>query len=105
MWQPAILNLVAMAAEAGVDLDKPVGVCGESAADPVMALVLTGLGIRSLSMSPAAVPAVRYALRQHTIEQCRAMAAAACGARTADAARAAVLAMVAESVRTTLALD
>ena len=60
-WQPAVLDLVAATARAGVELGKPVGVCGESAADPLMALVLTGLGVTSLSMSPAAVPAARYA--------------------------------------------
>ncbi|WP_250446585.1 phosphoenolpyruvate--protein phosphotransferase, partial [Actinotalea sp. C106] len=65
-WQPAVLDLVALTAEAGVALGKPAGVCGESAADPVMALVLTGLGVTSLSMSPAAVPAARFALARHT---------------------------------------
>ena len=52
VWQPAVLDLVAATAAAGVETGKPVGVCGESASDPVMALVLTGMGVRSLSMSP-----------------------------------------------------
>jgi phosphotransferase system enzyme I (PtsI) len=105
MWQPALLDLVAMTATAGTELGKPVGVCGESAADPVMALVLTGLGITSLSMSPAAVPGVRFALRAHSLDACRKMAAAARAARTAADARAAVLAMVEPHVREVLALD
>ncbi|MDO8122355.1 phosphoenolpyruvate--protein phosphotransferase [Isoptericola sp. b490] len=105
MWQPAVLDLVAMTAEAGVELGKPVGVCGESAADPVMALVLTGLGVTSLSMSPAAVPGVRYALRAHTLDVCRQMAAAARGALTAPEARAAALDLVDPKVREVLALD
>src|SRR5690625_5574717 len=53
-WQPAILELIGRTAAAGQKLNKPVGVCGESAGDPLMALVLTGLGITSLSMAPAA---------------------------------------------------
>jgi phosphotransferase system enzyme I (PtsI) len=105
MWQPALLDLVAMTANAGVELGKPVGVCGESAADPVMALVLTGLGITSLSMSPAAVPGVRFALRAHSLGTCREMAEAARAARTAADARAAVLALVEPHVREVLALD
>ena len=105
MWQPAVLDLVAMTAEAGADLGKPVGVCGESAADPVMALVLTGVGVTSLSMSPAAVPGVRYALRSHTLDVCRAMAQAARAARTAPDARAAALALMDAKVREVLALD
>ncbi|GAA3814372.1 putative PEP-binding protein [Cellulomonas soli] len=103
-WQPAVLDLVAATARAGVDLGKPVGVCGESAADPLMALVLTGLGITSLSMSPAAVPAARYAVRRHTLAQCRAIADAALAAGSAPEARAAALALTASEVRTTLTL-
>jgi len=91
MWQPAVLDLVAATAEAGAELDKPVSVCGESASDPLMALVLTGMGVTSLSMAPAAIPMVRFALRSHTWDVCRGMAAAARGARTAaDAYRAAL---------------
>ncbi|MCB2563707.1 phosphoenolpyruvate--protein phosphotransferase, partial [Listeria monocytogenes] len=41
-WPPAVLDLVAVTARAGGTLGKPVGVCGESAADPLMALVLVG---------------------------------------------------------------
>ncbi|MCB2176234.1 MAG: phosphoenolpyruvate--protein phosphotransferase [Actinomycetales bacterium] len=105
MWQPALLDLVSATAEAGVELGKPVGVCGESAADPVMALVLTGVGVTSLSMSPAAVPGVRFALRAHTLARCQEMAAAARAARTAPEARAAALALVDAHVRAVLALD
>ncbi|PFG34812.1 phosphoenolpyruvate--protein phosphotransferase [Sanguibacter antarcticus] len=86
-WQPAVLELVAQTARAGRELGKPVGVCGESAADPLMALVLVGLGVTSLSMSSGAVPAVRFALRQHTLEQCQAMARAALGADDPSRAR------------------
>lgn len=101
-WQPAVLDLVDATARAGQELHKPVGVCGESASDPVLALVLVGLGVTSLSMSPGAVPAVRYALRHHTGAQCATMAAAALAAESATAAREAVVAMLAPDVRATL---
>ncbi len=58
-WQPALIALLASCATAGVEAGKPVGVCGESAADPSFALVLAGLGITSLSMAPRSIPAVR----------------------------------------------
>ncbi len=103
-WQPAVLDLVAATAAAGVDTGKPVGVCGESAADPVMALLLTGLGITSLSMSPSAVPAVRFALSRHDLPTCRAIGEAARRAPTAGEARAAALALVDPQVREVLAL-
>ena len=103
-WQPAVLDLVAAAASAGVAAGKPVGVCGESAADPVMALVLTGMGVTSLSMSPAAVPGVRFALSRHTLAACQELAVAARGARTGQDARAACLRGVDAEVREVLAL-
>ncbi|NUR84757.1 MAG: phosphoenolpyruvate--protein phosphotransferase, partial [Nonomuraea sp.] len=65
-WQPALLDLVAMAAGAAADNGKPCGVCGEAAADPMLACVLAGLGVTSLSMGAAALPAVRAALAAHT---------------------------------------
>ncbi|HEX6869474.1 MAG TPA: phosphoenolpyruvate--protein phosphotransferase, partial [Micromonosporaceae bacterium] len=76
-WQPAVLDLIAMAGAAGKAVDKPVGVCGEAARDPLLALVLVGLGITSLSMAPNGVPAVRYALARTTTAQCEELAAAA----------------------------
>ena len=43
-WQPAVLQLIAITAEAGKQAGKPVGVCGEAAADPLLACVLVGHG-------------------------------------------------------------
>ena len=54
-WQPAVLQLIAITAEAGRQAGKPVGVCGEAAADPLLACALVGMGITSLSMAAAAV--------------------------------------------------
>jgi phosphotransferase system enzyme I (PtsI) len=90
-WQPAVLDLVAAACDGGRDTGKPIGVCGEAAADPLLALVLTGLGVTSLSMAPTRVPAVRAALSLHDIGTCTAMASAARAARTPQDARDAVL--------------
>jgi phosphotransferase system enzyme I (PtsI) len=89
-WQPALLELIAMCATAGKAAGKPVGVCGEAAADPGLAVVLTGLGITSLSMAARSIPAVREALASHTLESCQRLAAAALRAATPEAARAAV---------------
>ena len=86
-WQPALLDLVAMVTAAGASAGRPVGVCGEAAADPLLAAVLVGLGVTSLSTSPNARSGVRAGLAATTMDECRAMAAAARGARGADAAR------------------
>jgi phosphoenolpyruvate-protein phosphotransferase (PTS system enzyme I) len=94
-WQPAVLALVAAAAKAGVAVGKPVGVCGEAAADPVLACVLVGLGVSSLSAAAAAVAAVGAKLSRVTVEQCRAAADAAVATASAADARAAALAALA----------
>lgn len=104
LWQPAVLDLVAATAAAGRRAGKPAGVCGESAADPVMAVVLTGLGVTSLSMSAGAVPLVRYAVAQHSLAQAEAVAQAALAADSAEAARAAAIAALAPGVAATLGL-
>ena len=58
-WQPALLLLVAHdRARPGSGPGKPVGVCGEAAADPLLACVLVGLGITSLSCAASAVAGV-----------------------------------------------
>lgn len=62
-WQPAVLALVKLTADgaslasAATGLPKPVGVCGEAAADPALAVVLVGLGVASLFMSARALAA------------------------------------------------
>jgi phosphotransferase system enzyme I (PtsI) len=82
-WQPAVLEVIAAACRGGAELDKPIGVCGESAGDPLLALVLVGLGVSSLSMAPSKVGLVRLALARHTLAQCQELAEAALHARTA----------------------
>jgi phosphoenolpyruvate-protein phosphotransferase (PTS system enzyme I) len=94
LWQPALLDLVASVAEGGRRTHRPVGVCGEAAADPLLALVLVGLGVTSLSMAPSCLPAVRRALAAHTLDQCRAMASAAREAEDCASARAGVRRLV-----------
>jgi phosphoenolpyruvate-protein phosphotransferase (PTS system enzyme I) len=74
-WQPALLDLIRMTAQAGLDAGKSVGVCGEAAGSPALAPVLVGLGITSLSMSASAVADVRDALAAVTLAECRELAA------------------------------
>jgi phosphotransferase system enzyme I (PtsI) len=87
-WQPALLQLIAMTATAGQAAGKPVSVCGEAASDPLLAVVLAGLGVTSLSMAPASLAEVRAILAERTLAQCQAAAAAALTAADPAAARA-----------------
>ena len=91
-WHPAVLRLIREVGAAGQSTGKPVGVCGEAAADPLLAVVLVGLGVNTLSMAPAALSDVRTELTLHSAEKARAVAKAALGASSAAEARKAALA-------------
>lgn len=90
-WQPALLTLVAQVIGASVESDTPVGICGEAASDPLLAPVLVGFGVTSLSMAPAAVAEVRAALAARTLQECRELATVALAADSASSARSSVL--------------
>ena len=92
-WQPALLDLVRLTAQAGKEVGKPVGVCGEAASDAALAPVLVGLGVTSLSMAPGSVAEVRSALAGLTLAQCVQRAEAALAAQDGQSARAAVAAL------------
>ena len=91
IWQPALLDLVAAVAEGGQKTGRPVGVCGEAASDPLLALVLVGLACDQPVDGPEQ-PAVGppRAGRAQLLEQCREMAQAVRDADDAPSARAAV---------------
>lgn len=86
-WHPAVLRLVKLLGDAGAATGKPVGVCGEAAADAALAVVLVGLGVTTLSMSPSALADVRAELATVTLEEARERAARALTARSAAEAR------------------
>ncbi|WP_261164925.1 phosphoenolpyruvate--protein phosphotransferase [Microbacterium sp. Marseille-Q6965] len=86
-WHPAVLRLIAEVGAAGERHGKPVGICGQAAADPLLAVVLVGLGATTLSMSPRALVDVRAELKQHSLDDARRIARAALATTDAEAAR------------------
>jgi phosphotransferase system enzyme I (PtsI) len=96
-WQPALLELIRLTADAGRATGRPVGVCGEAASDPLLALVLVGFGVTSLSMAPTSLPEVRLALSRHSMAECQALAAMALRAPDGKAGREAVRAASAKA--------
>ena len=56
---PAVLRLVASTIAEGLAQGKPVSVCGEMAGDTSLTRLLLGLGLRSFSMHPAQILAVK----------------------------------------------
>ncbi len=85
-WHPAVLRIIQIAAQAAGQLIKPIGVCGEAAANPYLAAVLLGLGVNSLSMAPSAISEVRGFLSTVDLATCQAAAQKAITAISAEEA-------------------
>jgi phosphotransferase system enzyme I (PtsI) len=85
-WHPAVLRVIQIAAGAASHLIKPIGVCGEAAANPHLAAVLLGLGVNSLSMAPSAISEVRGFLSTVDIATCQTAALRAIAATSAEEA-------------------
>ncbi len=89
-WQPAMLQLIEKTARGGAQQGRPVGICGEAASIPLLAVVLAGLGISSLSMTARSLPDVATALAAVSLDQARFVARLALDAESPMAGRAAV---------------
>ena len=89
-WQPALLRLVQATGTAGAEAGKSVGVCGEAASDPVLAVVLVGLGVVSLSMSARVISEVGELLKTVSYDECVRLAGLAIDAIDAQTAKARV---------------
>ncbi len=81
-FHPAILHSIKRVADAANKAGKKASVCGEMAADPLCALLLTGMGIREFSLSAPSIPLVKQALRSNSFDSCRKLARAALACRT-----------------------
>lgn len=96
-WQPAVLHMVAATTAGALSADgKPVGVCGEAAADPALAVVLVGLGVTTLSMNKRALAPVSAVLRTVDLAKAQRLAKLALDAPSAELARSAVRAELSE---------
>lgn len=70
---PAVLRLVRHAIAAAIRADRPVAVCGEAAADPILAPLLVGMGVRELSVPPTAVARMKRVIRRISADAARAL--------------------------------
>jgi len=67
---PAVLRLVRQVIRSGLRFEVPVSVCGEMAADPIFTILLLGMGLRTFSCAPPALPEIKQIIRSVTMEQC-----------------------------------
>jgi phosphotransferase system enzyme I (PtsI) len=71
---PAVLRLIKEVIRAGQRNDVSVSLCGEMASQPEFTLLLVGLGLRSFSVAPPALPELKQLVRSITLEKAREVA-------------------------------
>jgi len=98
---PAIVRLLAAVARAARRQQCPVSVCGEMAADPGTLGLLVGLGYRTFSMRPAAVPVAKDALGRISCTSARRAARDAMRARDLGAVEAVIRRIEADTMSST----
>jgi phosphotransferase system enzyme I (PtsI) len=86
---PAVVRQLRTIIEAGQRAGIDVSVCGEMASDPLSLVLLLGLGYRTLSVGPPAIPLVKWVIRTVPMDVAtRAAQAALAADRQADVSRA-----------------
>jgi phosphotransferase system enzyme I (PtsI) len=72
--EPAVLRLIRTIVQDAYKARIEVSVCGEMASEPDYVMVLLGLGIHTLSVTPPMIPEVKQIIRSVTLEQCHLLA-------------------------------
>ncbi len=71
---PAVLRAIRYVATAARKRRIPLNVCGEMASNPAQVIILLGLGLKDLSMTPTAIPAIRRLVRSIRLEDAQKIA-------------------------------
>ena len=73
-YHPAVLRLIKDVADSGRRHGVATSICGEMAGDPLAAILLLGLGVETLSVSPGLIPELKEAVRSIAIARAREIA-------------------------------
>jgi phosphotransferase system enzyme I (PtsI) len=87
---PSVLRLISQSVKVADQAGIATSVCGEMSSHPAYALLLIGLGVRTLSAPPSALPQIKKAIRSVSLAQCQAMAERALQLETAQQVHTAV---------------
>jgi len=71
---PAVIQLIHDVARTANRMNIEVGLCGEMASEPEFVMLLVGLGLSSLSITPPAIPEVKKIIRSVTLAHCHRVA-------------------------------
>lgn len=75
-FHPAVLRLIQNVVRVADSTGIPVSVCGEMAGDAVFSLLLIGMGLTKLSMSPAVIPEIKKVICSTSLKEAQALVAA-----------------------------
>jgi phosphotransferase system enzyme I (PtsP) len=73
-FHPAVISAISEVVNVARAADKEVGICGEMASDPLATLLLVGMGLDELSLSPLFIPVVRRLVREVDFQTARLIA-------------------------------
>ena len=96
---PAVLHLIKQVADSAQAADIPAGICGEMASDPEAAVILMGLGILQLSVSPTAIPELKEVIRAIRLDDATQLAAQALTLTSGSQVRQIVQARIGDALR------
>ncbi|OHB77556.1 MAG: phosphoenolpyruvate--protein phosphotransferase [Planctomycetes bacterium RBG_16_64_10] len=75
--EPALIRLIDMAVKTANRKSVPINLCGQMSGSPTYTMLLVGLGLRNLSVTPSAIPEIKKVCRSITTDQCERVAARA----------------------------
>jgi phosphotransferase system enzyme I (PtsI) len=71
---PSILRLIHMALRTAIEHNVPISMCGQMCGNPIYTMLLLGMGLKSLSVTPAAIPEIKQICRRVAVSDCKRVA-------------------------------
>ncbi|MHC4431642.1 MAG: phosphoenolpyruvate--protein phosphotransferase [Planctomycetota bacterium] len=82
--EPAVLKLIKATIDGAQAAGIEISLCGEMASEPKYTMLLLGLGLRTLSLTPQMIPDIKKIIRSVTLAECEQLAEAALAAGSAE---------------------
>lgn len=71
---PSVLRMINIAVTEARKNEVPISMCGQMCGNPMYTMLLLGMGLRSLSLTPAAIPEIKQVCRRVSIDACERVA-------------------------------
>jgi phosphoenolpyruvate-protein phosphotransferase (PTS system enzyme I) len=71
---PSVLRLIEMSIDTATRHNVPISMCGQMCGNPLYTMLLLGMGLRTMSVTPAAIPEIKRVCRSVSLPQCQQVA-------------------------------